>query len=159
MQKLAARLPKTREAREAPHSCLCPPGKFLNHQSFSILTFSDWLITIHTQMTWDLRIPSLVIWWKVHVFPYHIHCCVWMCFHVMVSIVFFNDVMLKNIAVPHSMSISGNSCGTISERWGIYTRLSTCFLIMILLECNGTFMTESWLGVVTGYYWGCAFVV
>ncbi|TDH00978.1 hypothetical protein EPR50_G00175390 [Perca flavescens] len=28
-EKLAARLPKTREAREAPHSCLCPPGKFL----------------------------------------------------------------------------------------------------------------------------------
>ncbi|XP_059216003.1 collagen alpha-1(XXIII) chain-like [Centropristis striata] len=26
-EKLAARLPKTREVREAPHSCLCPPGK------------------------------------------------------------------------------------------------------------------------------------
>lgn len=25
-EKLAARLPKTREAREAPHSCMCPPG-------------------------------------------------------------------------------------------------------------------------------------
>ncbi|KAK6328763.1 hypothetical protein J4Q44_G00007410 [Coregonus suidteri] len=24
-EKLAARLPKTREAREAPHSCVCPP--------------------------------------------------------------------------------------------------------------------------------------
>ncbi|XP_070697722.1 collagen alpha-1(XXV) chain-like [Pempheris klunzingeri] len=24
-EKLEARLPKTREAREAPHSCLCPP--------------------------------------------------------------------------------------------------------------------------------------
>ncbi|XP_058508148.1 collagen alpha-1(XXIII) chain-like [Solea solea] len=24
-EKLAARLPKTREVREAPHSCLCPP--------------------------------------------------------------------------------------------------------------------------------------
>ncbi|KAK9542013.1 hypothetical protein VZT92_002016 [Zoarces viviparus] len=28
-EKLAARLPKTRESREASHSCLCPPGKFL----------------------------------------------------------------------------------------------------------------------------------
>ncbi|CAB1414707.1 unnamed protein product [Pleuronectes platessa] len=25
-EKLAARLPKTRDVREAPHSCLCPPG-------------------------------------------------------------------------------------------------------------------------------------
>ncbi|TMS04472.1 Collagen alpha-1(XXV) chain, partial [Larimichthys crocea] len=25
-EKLAARLPKAREVREAPHSCLCPPG-------------------------------------------------------------------------------------------------------------------------------------
>ncbi|KAM6997805.1 collagen alpha-1(XXIII) chain-like [Tautogolabrus adspersus] len=25
-EKLAARLPKTREVREAPHSCMCPPG-------------------------------------------------------------------------------------------------------------------------------------
>ncbi|KAL0964387.1 hypothetical protein UPYG_G00323130, partial [Umbra pygmaea] len=25
-EKLAARLPKTREAREAPHGCMCPPG-------------------------------------------------------------------------------------------------------------------------------------
>ncbi|XP_064172869.1 collagen alpha-1(XXIII) chain-like [Anguilla rostrata] len=25
-EKLAARLPKVREAREAPHSCVCPPG-------------------------------------------------------------------------------------------------------------------------------------
>lgn len=28
MQKLAARLPKTREVREASYSCLCPPGMF-----------------------------------------------------------------------------------------------------------------------------------
>ncbi|KAL6101465.1 col13a1 [Pungitius sinensis] len=28
-EKLAARIPKTRESREAPHSCLCPPGKLL----------------------------------------------------------------------------------------------------------------------------------
>ncbi|KAF7667871.1 hypothetical protein LDENG_00040780 [Lucifuga dentata] len=28
-EKLAARLPKTRDVREAPHSCLCPPGKSL----------------------------------------------------------------------------------------------------------------------------------
>lgn len=27
LQKLAERLPKAREVREAPHSCLCPPGK------------------------------------------------------------------------------------------------------------------------------------
>ncbi|XP_077438572.1 uncharacterized protein LOC144061724 [Vanacampus margaritifer] len=27
-KKLAARLPKTREVREAPYSCLCPPGMF-----------------------------------------------------------------------------------------------------------------------------------
>ncbi|KAI1894385.1 hypothetical protein AGOR_G00115270 [Albula goreensis] len=26
-EKLAARLPKVREAREAPHSCVCPPGR------------------------------------------------------------------------------------------------------------------------------------
>ncbi|XP_071337600.1 collagen alpha-1(XXIII) chain-like [Trachinotus anak] len=25
-EKLAVKLPKTREVREAPHSCLCPPG-------------------------------------------------------------------------------------------------------------------------------------
>ncbi|CDQ70426.1 unnamed protein product [Oncorhynchus mykiss] len=30
-EKLAARLPKTRETREAPHSCVCPPGKPLCH--------------------------------------------------------------------------------------------------------------------------------
>ncbi|KAM7408082.1 hypothetical protein PAMA_001979 [Pampus argenteus] len=34
-EKLAARLPKTREVREAPHSCLCPPGEFLNPQPIS----------------------------------------------------------------------------------------------------------------------------
>ncbi|XP_073338441.1 collagen alpha-1(XIII) chain-like [Pagrus major] len=28
-EKLGARLPKMREAREAPHSCLCPPGRML----------------------------------------------------------------------------------------------------------------------------------
>ncbi|KAL4641107.1 collagen alpha-1(XIII) chain isoform X1 [Arapaima gigas] len=28
-EKLAARLPRMREAREAPHSCICPPGRSL----------------------------------------------------------------------------------------------------------------------------------
>ncbi|XP_057704074.1 collagen alpha-1(XXIII) chain-like [Corythoichthys intestinalis] len=36
-KKLAARLPKTREAREAPYSCLCPPGPPVSKQD----TFSD----------------------------------------------------------------------------------------------------------------------
>ncbi|XP_078129828.1 collagen alpha-1(XIII) chain-like [Sander vitreus] len=40
-EKLAARLPKTREAREAPHSCLCPPvqlemGGLRSHQLISM---------------------------------------------------------------------------------------------------------------------------
>ena len=34
VQKLATRLPKTREVREAPHNCLCPPGKILTLHTF-----------------------------------------------------------------------------------------------------------------------------
>lgn len=34
-QKLEAHLPKTREVREAPHSCLCPPGELQSTQSSS----------------------------------------------------------------------------------------------------------------------------
>lgn len=47
LQKLAARLPKTREAREVSHNCLCPPGKFLTfhriHHTHPHVSLTLWL--------------------------------------------------------------------------------------------------------------------
>nr|XP_054605941.1 uncharacterized protein LOC107375491 [Nothobranchius furzeri] len=39
-EKLAARLPKSREARDVLHGCLCPPGRVSSCPPFPCLTFT-----------------------------------------------------------------------------------------------------------------------
>ncbi|KAJ8418282.1 hypothetical protein AAFF_G00139910 [Aldrovandia affinis] len=53
-EKLAARLPRVREAREVPHSCVCPPGRFEPETVALTTVASHGAVRPRESLAWDL---------------------------------------------------------------------------------------------------------